>query len=232
VTARLRPFLSVLLFGYTTSLARGTPAQETRRGPGNEKHKKGILFMADTAEQMAEAMKRGILDKTGKPFDHWVTVVQNSGLAKHGEQMKLLKGEHGLTHGYANFICQGARGRLDAADDDLVAGQYAGRESLRPILETLLEHARAFGDDIEVAPKKTSVALRRSKNFAVITPATKSRVDVGLNLGSTDATDRLKAEKKNAMCTHKVGVGDVAEIDAELVAWLHSAYELAAPKRA
>ena len=180
--------------------------------------------MAKSPEEMAASMKAGILAKTGHSFDHWVAVVRSSGLSKHGEQMKLLKGDHGLTHGYANFICQGAKGRLDADDGELLAGQYQGKESLKPLYDALVAYAQTLGDDVEIAPKKTSVALRRSKNFAVITPATKSRVDVGLNLKGVDATDRLKAEKPGAMCTHKVGLTSVDEIDDTLKEWLADAY--------
>lgn len=183
--------------------------------------------MAKSAEEMAETMKAGILEKTGKPFDHWVELLQSSGLAKHGEQMKLLKGEHGLTHGYANFICLAAKGHLDTAPDDFLTAQYQGKESLKPIYDALDAKARSFGDDVEISPKKTSVAFRRSKNFAVITPATKSRIDLGINLKGHAPTDRLLAEKPNAMCTHKVKLNSVDELDDEVSGWLKAAYDLA-----
>lgn len=172
-------------------------------------------------------MKAGILEKTGKSFEHWVQVVRDSGLAQHGEQMNLLKSQYGLTHGYANFICQAAKGRLDADEGDLLAGQYKGKEALRAIYDRLETHARSLGPDVDISPKKTSVAFRRSKNFAVVTPASKTRVDLGLNLKGNEPTERLKAEKQGSMCTHKVGLMSPDEVDREVLAWLREAYDRA-----
>lgn len=183
--------------------------------------------MAKTSEEMLESMKAGIEAKTGLPLAHWVALVQASGLDKFGEQMKFLKGDHGLTHGYANFVCQAAKGRLDAAPDDLLAGQYASKDSLRPIYDALAGFVNGLGKDVEIAPKKTSVAFRRSKNFAVVTPATRSRIDLGLNLKGMAGTDRLLKEKPGSMCTHKVRLTSANEIDAELKAWLAAAYDKA-----
>ncbi|WP_290495879.1 DUF5655 domain-containing protein [Hyphomonas sp. UBA4494] len=180
--------------------------------------------MAKSPEQMLESMKQGLLEKTGKPLDHWTDLVRKSGLEKFGDQMKLLKTEHGLTHGYANLACQAAKGRLDANEGDMLANQYSGKESLRPIFDALAAHAGALGKDVEIAPKKTSVAFRRSKNFAVVTPATKTRVDLGLNLKGTPGTNRLLEEKPGGMCTHKVRLTSVTDVDAELKAWLAEAY--------
>lgn len=83
------------------------------------------------------------------------------------------------------------------------------------------------GRDIEVSVKKTSTALRRDKNFAVITPATRSRLDVGLNLKGRSETDRLKAEKPGSMCTHKVGLSSADDLNTEFREWLNEAYEAA-----
>ena len=62
---------------------------------------------------------------------------------------------------------------------------------------------------------------------ATIGPATKTRVDVGLNNKGVDATERLLAEPPGRMCQYKVKVTDPAEVDAELIAWIRSAYEAA-----
>ncbi|MDP1556500.1 MAG: DUF5655 domain-containing protein [Hyphomonas sp.] len=174
-----------------------------------------------------ETMKANLLKNTGKSVDQWADLVRKSGIAKHGEQMKLLKETHGLGHGYANLICHTAKGSLDAAEDDLLAGQYAGKEALRPVYDALEAYAKTLGTDVDISPKKTSVAFRRSKNFAVVTPASKTRIDLGLNLKGTAPTGRLLAEKPGSMCTHKVKLEPAADLDAELKAWIKSAYGLA-----
>lgn len=183
--------------------------------------------MAKSPEDMVETMKANLKEKTGKSLEDWVKVVNASKLEKHGEQMKLLKGEHGLGHGYANLVCLTAKGALDANEDDLLAGQYAGKEALRPIYDALEKYAKSLGKDVEIAPKKTSVAFRRSKNFAVVTPATKSRVDLGVNLKGEPGGARLLEEKPGSMCTHKIKLETANDVDADVKSWLKAAYERA-----
>jgi predicted transport protein len=183
--------------------------------------------MAKTTDEMMESMKAGLKARTGKSLEDWVRIVQASGLGTHGEQMKLLKTDHDIGHGYANLICQAAKGRLDEDPGDMLAGQYMGKEALRPVYDALEAYVRTLGGDVEISPKKTSVAFRRSKNFAVVTPATKSRIDLGLNLKGTPGTGRLLEEKPGSMCTHKVRLESMADIDAELKSWLKEAYEKA-----
>ena len=182
--------------------------------------------MAKTEKDMLESMKAGIEAKTGQPFGHWVNLVKQSGLEKHGAQVAMLK-EHGLGHGHANMICQAAKGRFEADEGDMLEGQYTGKESLRPIYDGLAAYADSLGPDVEIAPKKTSVAFRRSKNFAVVTPATKSRIDLGLNLKGESGTLRLIEEKPGGMCTHKIKLQAPEEVDDEVKAWLKAAYERA-----
>lgn len=181
--------------------------------------------MAMTAEEMMASMKAGLKDKTGKPLEDWVKIVKASGIEKHGEQVTMLKTDHGMGHGHANFICQAAKGRLDADPSDMLEAQYKGKEALRPVHDELVKYAASLGKDVEIGIKKTSVALRRSKNFAVIVPATKTRIDLGINLKGEPATGRLLDERPGSMCTHKVRLETVADVDTEVKAWLKHAYE-------
>lgn len=183
--------------------------------------------MAKSEAEILESMKAGLAAKTGQPLEHWVKVVQASGLEKHGEQVALLKEQHGIGHGHANMICQAAKGRFDADPDDMLAEQYQGREGLKPIYEALAAHARSLGPDVRIVPARTSVAFRRSKNFAVVKPATKTRIDLGLNLKGETETMRLMAEKPGSMCTHRIKLQAAEEVDEEVTAWLKAAYERA-----
>lgn len=181
--------------------------------------------MAKSPEELAQTMIDNLPDKTGKSLAEWQTVVSASGLAKHGEIMKLLKGEHGVTHGFANLIAQKCIGNLDVSDDDLVLNQYKGKESLKPIHDAVLEFVKTFGGELEIAPKKTSVSLRRKKQFALIQPSTKTRIDLGINLKGVATEGRLEA--MSGMCTHKVKLSAVEDVDAEVKAWLREAFERA-----
>ena len=164
---------------------------------------------------------------TGKSLDEWFVVLDGSGLDKHAALMALLKQQHGVTHGYANGIVLQYRARgTSTSDDDLVDAQYAGaKAALRPIYEALKDAALALGDDVVVSPKKASVSLRRSKQFALIEPASAKRVQLGLNLKGEPATDRLQL--MTGMCTHRVSVTSLDEVDDELRGWLKDAYDLA-----
>ena len=86
----------------------------------------------------------------------------------------------------------------------------------------------AFGNDIEISPKKAYVSLRRKKQFAIFQPSTKARLDVGLNIKDLDPSGRLEPGKSwNAMCTHRIKIEDNKALDKELIAWIRKAYDQA-----
>lgn len=80
-----------------------------------------------------------------------------------------------------------------------------------------------FGEDVEIAPKKTSVSPRRRTQFGLLTPATRTRLDVGLNLSGEPPTPRLR--EKGGMCSHVVAVTGLSDIDDELLGWLRRAHD-------
>ena len=165
---------------------------------------------------------------TGKTLEQWMAIVNKENFAKHGEIVKFLKEKHELTHGFANLVVHKAKA-TDAGSaenpDNLVAGQYKGKENLKPIYDKLMAQIENFGQDIEIAPKNAYVSLRRKKQFATLGPATKTRFDVGINLKGEPANGRLEAEKPNAMCSHKIKITDIEEVDKEVISWLKKAYE-------
>ena len=86
----------------------------------------------------------------------------------------------------------------------------------------------AFGKDVEVSPKKAYVSLRRAKQFGIVQPSTKARLDVGLNLKGVAPAGRLEASGSfNSMVTHRVRVASAKDVDAELIGWLKEAYQSA-----
>lgn len=185
--------------------------------------------MAKTPEEMEATMVANLKDKTGRSLTEWLAIAKASRLEKHGALVNHLKGEFDLTHGYANLVAHKhlASSASAAAPDDLVAQQYAGKKApLRPIYDALIAVVGKFGKDVELAPKKAYVSLRRSKQFGLIQPSTATRVDVGLCLGDAPPSGRLEASGSfNSMVTHRVRIADSKEIDAELRGWLETAYE-------
>ena len=182
-----------------------------------------------TPQEMEATMLANLKEKTGKTLPEWLKVTASAKLAKHGEIVKLLKGEHGVTHGFANLIAHHTlrQGAPSANDGDLVSAQYAGKkEGLKPIYDALIAAVSKLGKDVEIAPKKAYVSLRRNKQFALIQPSTATRVDVGINLKGEPATERLELSGSfNAMCSHRVRVTSKQGVNAELKAWLKQAYQ-------
>jgi hypothetical protein len=186
--------------------------------------------MAKSPADAEATMVANLKEKTGRSIDAWVKIAKASRRAKHGELVKFLKSEHGLTHGYANLVAHRAlkSAASDSAPDDLIAGQYAGKKAgLKPIYDALIEKVGKFGG-IEIAPKKAYVSLRRAKQFAIIQPSTATRVDVGINLKGVEPTGRLEASGSfNAMVSHRVRVESPKEVDKELVGWMRRAFDAA-----
>ncbi len=182
-------------------------------------------------EDAVETMKQNLTEKTGKTLDAWVSLAKKQRLEKHGQIVSWLKSEHALGHGYANLIAQSVLGGTTATAEagELLGAQYSGsKAAVKPIYDALAKMVASLGNDVELSPKKTYVFLRRAKQFGLIQPSTATRVDVGLNLKGVAAAGRLEDSGSfNAMVSHRVRVGSVVEVDAELKALLKRAYEAA-----
>ena len=179
---------------------------------------------------MALKMIANLKEKTGKTLPQWLKIVKAAKLEKHGQIVKMLKDDHGVTHGFANLIAHehlGGTSFQAKPTDDLVGKQYAGKkEALRPIYDVVCAASQKLGKDVEVAPRMAYVSFRRNKQFAIVQPTTQTRVDVGLNLKGVKATARLEsAGSWNSMCTHRVRITDKKDVNAELKKWLKQAYE-------
>jgi hypothetical protein len=185
--------------------------------------------MPKSPEEMAQTMIANMKEKTGKTLPQWLELARSSKIDKHGALVKWLKSEHGMTHGFANLVAHETFRSSAAASgaDDLVAAQYSGAKAeLRPIYDALIARVGKFGRDVEVAPKKAYVSLRRNKQFAIIQPSTKTRVDVGINLKGKAPDGRLeKSGSFNAMVSHRVRLGAKSDVDNQLVDWLKEAYD-------
>lgn len=177
-----------------------------------------------TPDDMAASMIANLPEKTGKSLEEWLTLVSASGHEKHGKIVAFLKSEHGMGHGFANLVASKALAKEEEVD--LVAAQYAGaKAALKPIHDAIVAYAQGLGSDVELAPKKTSVSLRRKKQFALITPATRTRVDLGLALKGDEPAGRL--EEGDAMCSHRVRLEAVSDFDDEVKGWMAEAYSRA-----
>jgi len=187
----------------------------------------------NAVDQATATQLKNIEQRLGKSLEELAAFVRGSGLAKHGEIRKLLQDSFGLGYGDANTLAhlvQRSDGASQAADQGLDEAEvldnlYTGpKADLRPIHEALMTAIRGFGVDFEVAPKKGYVSLRRKKQFAMLGPATKTQVELGLNAKGLPA-GRLVEQPAGGMCNYKVRLSQAAEVDAELLGWVRAAFD-------
>jgi len=123
------------------------------------------------------------------------------------------------------------RGREDPAEaEELIAGQYADRPQLRPVLDAVLAALPAVGP-ATVQARKTFVSLvTPRRTFAVVQAATKRRVDLGLRLDQENPGGRLLPARDLGAATVRISLTRPEDVDAEVLGWLRRAYqENAAP---
>ncbi|NVK49584.1 MAG: DUF4287 domain-containing protein [Cyclobacteriaceae bacterium] len=176
-------------------------------------------------DKALQTMVDNMPEKTGKALDEWVKILKARGFSKHSEAVNFLKSEYQVTHGFANTIV--ALSKEDSSlEKDLVVEQYRGKEELLPIYEGLISFIKTLGNDITITPKKGSVSIIRKRQFVLIKPATKTRIDLGFKLKDIPTTDRLENSGPfGTMCTHRVQLSVISEIDQELKDWIKEAYE-------
>lgn len=184
---------------------------------------------------------RNIQARTGRTIADLQAAVAATGLAKHGERRSWLMEQFKLGYGDANTVvhCMGqplpALGEAEApqapwaaeAGGDAADKLYVGPKAhLRPVHDAVMAVVRGFGP-FETAPKKTYLSLRRQKQFAMLGPATKDLVEIGLNAKGLPEHPRLKQLPPGGMCQATTRIGSPAEVDATLKAWLRQAFDAA-----
>ena len=187
----------------------------------------------DSLDKARETQLQNIQTKTGKSLDELRDFIRKSGLVKHGEIREMLMRELGLGYGDSNSLVhyafqsdgQSAAEAKGASLEEVVNEIYSGAKApLKPIHDKVMAAVIDFGD-FEIAPKKGYLSLRRKRQFAMVGPGTKGRIEVGLNMKGVEATSRLEMQPPGGMCQYKVKLSDVAEVDHELVAWIRQAYD-------
>lgn len=182
----------------------------------------------DPAAQ-AETQLKNIEASTGKTVAEFTALITKAGLEKHGKIVAHLKAEHGLTHGNANLIAHKVREAMAGGpppETDLLAAQYEGpKAALRPIFKRLAELAEDQGSDVERVVQKTGVSFRRKKQFALVQAPSAKRIQLGLNLPATPDSERVK--ETTGMCSHRVDITDLDQIDPDLEGWINASYEAA-----
>ena len=189
-----------------------------------------------SVDKATEAQLHNLQARSGKTLDQVFALMRESSLKKHGRLPDMLKRDLGMGHGDANALARfylqsseaGAPGSPAPQSGDVLDQIYAGpKAELRPIHDRLMTAIDKLGA-FEIAPKKGYVSLRRKKQFAMIGPASKGRVEVGLNLKGAKPTSRLLALPAGGMCQYKIYLTHPKEADKELLGWVRQAFEAVA----
>ncbi|MGB5822177.1 MAG: DUF5655 domain-containing protein [Saonia sp.] len=171
-------------------------------------------------------MENGLLKKTGKPLKHWMKVVKDSKIEKHKAIIEFLKSKHNFTYGFANFVSLKFR-EADAnsiSDEILLENQYKGKESLLPIYAEIKKFLEDL-EDVELVAKKAYVSTRAQKQFAIIQPSTKTRLDLGIKFPKDVSIDLEESGNFNAMVSHRVRLESPEAFNKEVKEYLKMAYE-------
>lgn len=167
---------------------------------------------------------------TGRSLADWVAASKSGGPAKHKALVDWLKAEHGLGHGYANLVAHKTFASDAGSSDDaaLMEAMFAGpKAAMRPVYDRVAEIVSRL-EGAQFAPKKGYVSFRRNKQFGLGQPSTKDRFDLGLTLKGAEPSGRLEAAGSwNGMVTHRVRIGSVDEVDAEVEGWIKQAWAAA-----
>lgn len=182
---------------------------------------------------------RNIQIKTGKTIAQLHAALAASGLSKVGEYRSLLMGQFQLGYGDANAVAlffgkpvpaldtSAAPPLASAPVGDPLDSLYTGPKSdLRPLHAAVMAVVASFGT-FEEAPKKSYISLRRKKQFAMVGPATKDQIEIGLNAKDLPHHARLKVQPPGAMCQATTRIAKVEDVDADLTRWLQQAFDAA-----
>ena len=171
--------------------------------------------------------------KTGKTPEDFRLLAQEKGLlqkdVKTGQIVTWLKEDYGLGHGHAMALVLTLKNATQprTSKDENIAKHFSGAKARwRKPYDTLLTEVYKFGPYVSVSPTNSYISiLRKGKKFAIVS-VTSDHLDLGIKRKGAKTTDRFQAAGAwNAMVTHRIRINDPKEIDAEVMSWLHQAYD-------
>lgn len=186
-------------------------------------------------DQARQTQLKNIETKTGKTLEELTRIIKNCGLEKHNQIRDFLMQEFNLGYGDASMLVhfalksdgQSAAEDSGATIEEITKQIYTRKTEIqRQVHDRIMLEVEKLGT-FEIAPKKAYLSLRRKRQFAMLGPASKGRVEVGLNMKGLPGTDRLVEQKPGGMCQYKVFLESPDQVDAELLGWLQQAYDRA-----
>ena len=182
-----------------------------------------------TWAEMRESITAMLVRDTGHGVEWWNERIAAQPSAADETTLRAWLTDQGVT-GYKQMLLVmerfGYPDYLLASADALLAGQYADRPQLRPILDAVVMAAQAFGP-VDVQARKTYTSLLTPRRtFAAVRPTTKTRSDLVLRLDGAEPCGRL-LDGRNAAgggLNVRIALQSVADLDAEALDLLGQAY--------
>jgi hypothetical protein len=182
-------------------------------------------------QEMREWCARLLESRTGQGVAAWNERIAAGTLQNRADERALrtwLSAE-GVT-GYAQALLVwetfGYPGFLVADAEELICKQYADRPQLRPVFDAVLEALPALPGPVTVQARGTLVSLvSPRRTFAVLRPTTKSRVDLGLRLDTTQPEGRIRPARDLGQATVRIPLVTPGDVDDEVRALLAKAYD-------
>jgi len=183
---------------------------------------------------------RNIQNKTGRTLQELHAVLADSGLQKTGERRSLLMERFKLGYGDANAValsygkplpsleaCADSTPSADVSIDPLEAIYTGSKAHLRPLHKAVVAMLKEWGE-FDQSTKKNYISLRRKKQFAMLGPATKDLIEIGINAKDLPPHERLKAQPPGSMCQATTRIASISDLDSDLQTWLKQAFDAAA----
>jgi hypothetical protein len=182
-------------------------------------------------QEMREWCARLLETRTGQGVTAWKERIAAGTPQNRAGETALRKwlSAEGVT-GYAQALLVwetfGYPGFLVADAEELIDRQYADRPQLRPVFDAVLAALPALPGPVTVQARGTLVSLvSPRRTFAVLKPTTKSRVDLGLRLDTTQPGGRIQPARDLGQATVRIPLTTPGEVDDEVRAWLTKAYD-------
>ena len=190
----------------------------------------------DSLDKARITQLNNIQKKTGKTIEEIRVIVRESGLQKHTAIRQMFIDRFGLGFGDATMLVHFARQSdgqtaaeaAQASPQEILDGIYAGNKAgLRPLHDLVMIEIFKLGE-FSIAPKKGYLSLRRKRQFAMIGPGSKNRLEIGLNMKGIPPTERLLEQPAGGMCQYKIFLSSDKEVDDEVINYLRTAYNASA----
>lgn len=182
-------------------------------------------------DRMMAAVAGSMKDRTGRSLEEWVKLVDASPLDPLDQKAvrRWLKDTHGVPQNSQWAIADAAAraaGWTRPDVEEYIDRQYTGaRSRLRPIFDRIRSIMETFSDDVRIEGRATYIPFVRRRQFAAVSAATQSRIDVGLRYTDAPDSDLLSAAAAPGQATHRLSLTSVNDITADVEKLLRTAYD-------